>query len=250
MMLAAEKIEFSYPRADVLKKISFALSEGDCLAILGPNGAGKSTILKCLNKILVPQKGVVYINGTDTSSIDNRMLAQTVGYIAQRQEHSRKTVFDVVLLGRKPYIKWDVTSKDIALVEEILQAFGLDDYAMRYTDELSGGELQKVMIARALAQQPKILLMDEPTSSLDLKNQLEVICTVKEVVQKKGVSAVVTMHDLNLALRFANKYMLLKEGQVFAYGGPEIITERAIKEVYGVDVAFVEYEGVPVVVPL
>ncbi|NLC11270.1 MAG: ABC transporter ATP-binding protein [Firmicutes bacterium] len=250
MMLAAEKIEFSYPRADVLKKISFALSEGDCLAILGPNGAGKSTILKCLNKILVPQKGVVYINGTDTSSIDNRMLAQTVGYIAQRQEHSRKTVFDVVLLGRKPYIKWDVTSKDIALVEEILQAFGLDDYAMRYTDELSGGELQKVMIARALAQQPKILLMDEPTSSLDLKNQLEVICTVKEVVQKKGVSAVVTMHDLNLALRFANKYMLLKEGQVFAYGGPEIITERAIKEVYDVDVAFVEYEGVPVVVPL
>ncbi len=250
MMLAAEKIEFSYPRADVLKKISFALSEGDCLAILGPNGAGKSTILKCLNKILVPQKGVVYINGTDTSSIDNRMLAQTVGYIAQRQEHSRKTVFDVVLLGRKPYIKWDVTSKDIALVEEILQAFGLDDYAMRYTDELSGGELQKVMIARALAQQPKILLMDEPTSSLDLKNQLEVICTVKEVVQKKGVSAVVTMHDLNLALRFANKYMLLKEGQVFAYGGPEIITERAITEVYDVDVAFVEYEGVPVVVPL
>lgn len=250
MILSARDIKFAYSKMEVLKKISFDLVEGDCLAVLGTNGAGKSTLLKCLNKILTPSKGVVYINGTDTNSLSDRKLAQTIGYIAQKHEHTRKTVFDTILLGRKPYVKWDITKRDIEVVESIISAFHLDDYAMRYADELSGGELQKVMIARALAQQPKVLLMDEPTSSLDLKNQLEVISTIRKVVKVQNISVVVTMHDLNLALRLANKFLLMKDGKVLGYGGNEIITREAIKEVYDVNVAFMEYEGTSVIVPV
>ena len=250
MILSAEEIQFSYSNMEVLRNITFGLSQGDCLAVLGTNGAGKSTMLKCLNKILTPSKGNIYIDGADTKTLSNRKLAQSIGYIAQSHGDIRKTVFDTILLGRKPYIKWDATQEDIEVVEKIISKFNLGDYAMRYTDELSGGELQKVMIARALAQQPKVLLMDEPTSSLDMKNQLEVIKTIKDIIKEQNISVIVTMHDLNLALRFANKFLLLKNGEVLFWGGHEVITEESIKEVYDVRITFIEHEGIPVVVPI
>jgi len=118
--------------------------------------------------------------------------------------------FDAVLLGRKPYIKWDVSSKDIELTEEILKVMNLDEYALRYINELSGGELQKVVIARALVQQPRILLLDEPTSDLDLKNQLEVMKLIKEVSCAQNIASIVVMHDINLALRYSDKFIVLR----------------------------------------
>lgn len=250
MTLLADNISFSYPKNNVIHGVTFSLEEGDCLAILGINGAGKSTLLKCLNKILKPQLGTIYIDGVDSSTLKRVELARNIAYVPQNHQHSRKTVFDFVLLGRKPYIKWDVNQEDINIVENILQLLGLDSYSMRYTDELSGGEFQKVIIAMALAQQPRILLMDEPTSNLDLKSQMEVLRTIKEIINAQKISAIVTMHDLNLALRFANKFLLLKEGQLFDFGDRSVLNPESIKSVYDVDVAIEDYSGIPIVVPI
>lgn len=250
MSLVVENLEFSYPKKDVLKDIGLSIEEGDCLAILGTNGAGKSTILKCLNKILKPRRGTVYINDRDTSELKGVELAKNIAYVPQNHDASRNTVFDTVLLGRKPYISWDVGENDMKIVSDILALLNLEDYSMCYTDELSGGELQKVVIARALAQQPKILLMDEPTSNLDLRNQMEVLKIVEEIIKKQKISVVVTMHDLNLALRFANKFLLLKEGELFDFGNASIVNSDSIKAVYGIDVVIEDYSGIPVVIPI
>lgn len=250
MTLLADDISFSYPKNDVIKKITFSLKEGDYLAVLGTNGAGKSTLLKCLSKILKPQLGKVYINGADSSTLKGTELAKDIAYVPQNHDYSKKTVFDSVLLGRKPYIKWDVSQNDIDIIEDILHLLDLESYSMRYTNELSGGELQKVIIARALAQQPKVLLMDEPTSNLDLKNQIEVLSIIKEIINTQKILAVVAMHDLNLALRFANKFLLLKEGELFAFGDATVLNSESIKSVYGVDVVIEEYLGIPVIIPI
>ena len=250
MSVIVRNIKFSYPKKDVLKGIDFSIQAGDTLAVLGTNGAGKSTLLKCLNKILKPAEGAVYIEGENAHQLKGKELAKNIAYVPQNHDTPRQTVFDTVLIGRKPYISWDTSEKDLKKVSDILDLMNLSDYAMRYTDELSGGEQQKVAIARALAQEPKMLLMDEPTSNLDLKNQMEVLRTVNEIIQKENLSAIVTMHDLNLALRFANKFMLLKDGEMYDFGDASILTPAAIKDIYGMEAHLENYAGIPVVIPL
>lgn len=193
--------------------------------------------------------GTVHIQGDDASKLSRRELAKRIGYVAQYHQNGRITVFDAVLLGRRPYIQWDVSSRDLKIVHSVLQTLKLDDYALRYVDELSGGEQQKVMIARALAQKPQLLLLDEPTSSLDLKNQLDVARLIKKIVQKEQLAAIVAMHDLNLAMRFANRFMLLKEGTIFAAGGLEVMNQENIENVYSVPVRIEQFGDVPVVIP-
>ena len=167
----------------------------------------------------------------------------------QRSEQSFITVFDAVLLGRKPYIKWDVTKNDIEITERVLSILGLKKLSLRYINELSGGEFQKVVIARALVQQPKVILLDEPTNNLDLKNQFEVMDIIKKISKRKGISSVIVMHNINLALRLSDRFILLKEGKVFAEGGLEIITKDNIEKVYGVPVTVENIRGITVVLP-
>jgi iron complex transport system ATP-binding protein len=250
MILTVSDLSFGYLQHDVLKTVDFNVLKGECLAILGTNGVGKSTLLKCINRILKPRRGVVYINRNEISELCGRELARRVGYVAQRQQSTRCTVYDTVLLGRKPYIGWDISAKDLEVADNVLQLLELERYAMRYIDELSGGELQKVVIARALAQEPDLLLLDEPTSNLDIKNQLEVIDIIKKVVKIQQIAAVVTMHDLNLALRFADKFIMLKDGAIFAMGGLEVMIPENLEQVYSVPVAIEKIGDVPVVVPL
>lgn len=250
MILTVQGVRFSYPGRPVLCNIGFSAGRGECLAVLGTNGTGKSTLLKCLNRILTPQAGTVLIGPDSVSQLRRNELAQKIGYVEQKREGSRSTVFDAVLLGRKPYIRWDATGKDIEIAEKAIEAMGLSGFAMRYLDELSGGELQKVAIARALGQEPELLLMDEPTSSLDLKNQLEVLQIIRRVTEERGISAVVTMHDLNLALRFADKFLFLKDGLIFAAGGPEVVTPETVESVYSVPVAIQYYGSRRVVIPI
>lgn len=160
------------------------------------------------------------------------------------------TVFDTVLLGRKPHIKWEITDRDIEITYKVLKLLNLEDYALRYTNELSGGELQKVIIARALVQEPQILLLDEPTNNLDLKNQLEVMKIIRDISKSQNIASIVVMHDLNLALRYSDKFIMLKDGKIFAEGDRSIINPENIKAVYGVN-AFVEnIRGIPVVIPV
>lgn len=250
MILNSSELQFHYPKHSVLQDITFQLQKGDFLAILGINGAGKSTLLKCLNRILQPSGGTVYLDGTDSKSLTAQALAKEMAFVSQNAIITHHTVFDTILLGRIPYIKWDAAPQDIAIVEELLKMFSLTPYALRYTDELSGGEQQLVVIARALAQQPRVLLLDEPTSNLDLKNQLTVMTALHNIVQKRQIASIVTMHDLNLALRFANRFLFLKEGKIAAYGGKEQVTASLIAEVYGVSVVIKEYQGIPFMIPL
>lgn len=250
MILSVDGVEFSYGSRPVLRDIKFEVSRGEFFSILGNNGAGKSTLLKCMNRILKPQTGTILIEKEDLFALSRREVARRLGYVAQRYESARLTVFDAVLLGRIPHIKWSTTAKDLEIVRNVLGILGLEEFSLRYLDELSGGELQKVVIARALAQEPRVLLLDEPTSNLDLKNQFEVLKTVKSAARKQNIAAVVVMHDLNLALRFADKFLLLKNRTVFACGGMEIMTPENITGVYGVPVTVEKLANIPVVVPL
>jgi iron complex transport system ATP-binding protein len=250
MILNVQGVAFHYPSHSVLEDISFAVEKGQLLAVLGTNGTGKTTLLKCMNRILKPAVGVVQIGGESIFALSRNALAQKIGYVEQQRSGSRATVFNTVLLGRKPYIRWDITQRDMAIAAQALDTLGLSDYALRFLDELSGGELQKVVIARALAQEPEVLLMDEPTSSLDLKNQLEVLRLIRQITRERGIAAVVALHDLNLALRFADRFVLLKEKRIFAAGGAEVMTPENIEAVYAVPVAMTSHNGHQFVIPL
>ncbi|NLI04628.1 MAG: ABC transporter ATP-binding protein [Actinomycetaceae bacterium] len=247
--LTAHDIAFSYGTAAILEGVSFDVKPGELVAILGPNGMGKTTFLKCINHILTPKRGTIMVGEDSVTDLTPRQIAQRIGYVEQQRTGTQMTVFNAVLLGRKPYITWDVTESDLEIVNEALHTLGLQKFAMRRLNQLSGGELQKVVIARAIAQQPEVLLLDEPTNNLDLKNQVEVLDVVRHLVDKHRTASVVVIHDLNLALRYADRFLLMKDKKVFAFGGPEVMTEANIEAVYDVDVSMITQEGLTVVVP-
>ena len=233
-MIQIENITFSYPDADILKGVGFTAQSGEVVGVLGNNGAGKSTLVTCLNRIRKPKSGKLLIDGQDAFHMGRNELAKTVSYVAQKNELTHTTVFDSVLLGRKPYIKWSVSQEDMDICHRIMERVGLLDYQMRYVDELSGGELQKVMLARALVAEPKLLLLDEPTSNLDPRNQYEMMALVREVAKEKGLTVITVIHDLNLALRYCDKFYFLKAGEGYSYGGSETVTPETLQAVYGI----------------
>ncbi|WP_297499054.1 ABC transporter ATP-binding protein [Thermococcus sp.] len=246
-MIKVRNLHFSYGRGEVLRGVSFEADEGEFLAILGPNGAGKSTLLRCLAGIL--KCGGVRILDRPVTDYKPNELARLLAYVPQRISAGFMTVFDTVLLGRRAYMGLTPSKEDIAVVDSILKRLGIGDLALKRANEISGGELQKVSIARALAQEPKILLMDEPTNNLDLKSQLEVMRLAREFARDGGLSIVV-MHDVNLAIRFAGRFIFMKDGKVMADGGLEVLSEELFETVYGVRVEIEEIRGIPVVLLL
>ena len=230
-----------YPQ--VLNDVSFDIEPGKFLAILGNNGVGKSTLLKCFNHILKPDAGEVLLEGNNLLKMSGREVAKQVAFVSQSVPSTQMTVHDVVMLGRRPYMKWGFTPEDHAIVHEAMDRMGLNAMRGRFLGQLSGGEKQKVMLARALAQQPKALLLDEPTSALDIQNQYQVLKIVRNICHKDNMVAVVVIHDLNLALRFCDQFLLLKDGKVYRHGDRSILDSTALKEVYGVDAKVVEIEG-------
>lgn len=249
MILNVKGINFSYNSRPALSNVSFKADEGELLAILGPNGVGKTTLLKCINAIHRPSSGEILVDGRDILTMSPNEIARSIGYVAQRSEAAWLTVFDAVLMGRKPHIRWKVREKDLRIVESGLRRLHLDALSLRYVTQLSGGELQKVSVARALVQEPHLLLLDEPTSFLDLKNQIEILKILRRVVDEHRIAAVMTMHDLNTALRYAHRFLFLKDHMVFATGHVEEITPEMIEEVYEVPVRIQQVDGYPVVVP-
>jgi iron complex transport system ATP-binding protein len=243
-------IKFSYRSKRVLNGVSFNVKADDVVSILGPNGVGKTTLIKCIGKVLTPNAGSVLIEGADLHRMNKKDIAKKIGYVSQRSETSKTTVFDSVLLGRKPHFEWDITEKDIRLAGRVLHLLGLDDLALKYVDEVSGGEYQLVQIARVIVQQPKVILLDEATSSLDLSNQHRIMHLIKNIVKRNHMAAIMIIHDLNLAIRHSDKFVLMKDGLVYSAGDHEIITPENIKAVYNIDAYVENVRGIPVVIPI
>lgn len=229
---------------DAIKGVSFDASAGEFLAVLGNNGAGKSTLLKCINRILKADSGEVLLDGKDLLKEPLRKVAQNVAFVSQHVPNARITVHDAVMLGRRPYMQWGFSEHDHEIVHEVMERLNLvGDIQGRFLDELSGGERQKVMLARALTQKPKVLLLDEPTSSLDIKNQYQVLQIVRDICDEDGITAIIVIHDLSLALRFCDRFLLMKEGEVYRYGDLSVLNEEALREVYDVRAHLVEVEN-------
>ena len=249
MLLKVNNLNFKYKKEYVLKDISFKLNSGEILALLGANGAGKSTLLKCINKILHPLSGTIKLNEQTIESMNRNSIARNISYVPQVQEYESISVFETVLLGRKPYIKWDLEHKDMEIARRVIEQLKLTKLAMRNILELSGGEIQKVSIARALTQQPHLLLLDEPTSNLDQKNQLDILDLVHSSVKDNNIAAIISVHDLNMALRYADKFLLLKHNKVYDCVKKNEITPVMIKDVYDIDIIITEVNGFKLIIP-
>ena len=252
MNLNIQDITFTYSSDAILDHVSLELGPSQILGIIGPNGAGKSTLVRCINNVLKPQCGNVFLDEQEVNKMSRREVARHIGYVPQSMPQTfPATVFDTVLMGRRPHANWRSSEEDVDKVVEILDLVGIADFALRNYNELSGGEQQRVLLARALVQEVDILLLDEPTSNLDIKFQLDVLDTIKELVQERGLSVIMVIHDLNLASKYADKVVMLKKGKILAVGDPvATFTPENILYVYGVEALVKNEDGIPYIIPL
>ncbi|MBN1526428.1 MAG: ABC transporter ATP-binding protein [Candidatus Omnitrophica bacterium] len=251
MDLTLRGVEFAYPSVPVLKGVSFELNGGEMLAVVGKNGSGKSTLIKCINRILKYRSGNISVQREEVKNMGRREIAGKMAYHPQKTSYNFPvTVFDTVLMGRYPHSDWSGDKEGEQRVWEVLRLLNLEGLALRDYNEISGGQQQKVVIARALAQEAKILLLDEPTSDLDIRYQLEVMEIIRRLVKESGISAIVAIHDLNLASRYCDRIVMLYNGVIFSAGTPrEVFTPENIASVYGVDASVREHEGTVHIIP-
>jgi len=252
MKICFKNVEFSYSSEKILDDICLDLGHSKLICILGPNGVGKSTLLHCMNRIISPQKGVILLNGKEVAHMNINEIARQIGFVPQeRDDIPALTVMDVVLLGRHPHSKLSSAKNDLDIVSNILRFMDLEDIALRYIDELSGGQRQKVFIARGLAQMPEVLLLDEPTSNLDIRHQLEVMEMLRGLVDYGKLQIVLVSHDLNMSMRYADQVIIMKDGKIFTAGDPRnVITRDVIQSVYGVHSLVMHSDVNPYIVPL
>lgn len=236
LLLRAEDIWGGYGKNEIIKGISLSINKGDFIGIIGPNGSGKSTLLRLLSRVLTPTKGLVELDGKRVLAMDSKEFSRSVAFVPQDTLiNFSYTALEIVLMGRIPHLgRMEAESrKDIEIAEKAMSLTDTLDLKMRQIDSLSAGERQRVIIARALAQEPRLLFLDEPTSHLDIGHQIMVLDLLKKLNGDSGISIVIVLHDLNLASEYCGSMMLIDEGRVFTEGTAEkVLTYQNIEKVY------------------
>lgn len=247
MRLDVEGLTFGYGDTDVLKEVTFSIESPQFVSVLGPNGVGKSTLIHCIDRILTPRAGSVRIDGRDVSEIPGRELAKIMAYVPCSSGTSfPMSVADTVMMGRYPHSGNRRTDEDLRIVHSTLSLMSIEDLALRSFNELSAGQHQKVMLARGLAQESRILLLDEPTANLDIRHQMAVAHLLRDLAHTRGMIIVMICHDLNIASRYSDRIILLSGGRIHSDGTPEdVLVTGNIRDVYGVGCEIVPFEGRP-----
>ena len=240
MKINTEDLHLFYGAKEILKGISIQSKEKEFIGLIGPNGSGKSTLLKCIYRTLKPDQGAVYLDGKELSTIRVKDSARKLAVVAQHNQYNFDfTVQEIVIMGRSPHKKAleRDNAGDYAIVKEALQAVGMSEFADRSFSTLSGGEQQRVILARALAQQTPCLILDEPTNHLDITHQLQLLRIVKNL----NVTVISAVHDLNIAAMFCDRIYALKDGRIAGEGTPEsLLTPEFIREIYDVEAEVVK----------
>ena len=248
-MLKVKDLHFFYGNhgTPVLNGASLELEQGQVGILLGKNGSGKTTLFKNILGIEKPKSGEITFGGENLLKMNRRERARRIAYVPQHIHFGDLTVFDSVLMGRVSYFGMKAGQEDYEAVENILRDMQLLEFANRSAEALSGGEKQKIAIARAMAQEPKLMIFDEPTGNLDIANEQLIVREAKKLAVEKHISILSSLHDLNQALTFGDRFFFLKDGSVRYAGGREIFTPEILKETFDVDVRIRQIDGEPVV---
>ncbi|MDR1657092.1 MAG: ABC transporter ATP-binding protein [Deltaproteobacteria bacterium] len=236
-MIELEKISFAYQKNHkILDEISFYVNGGEIVGLLGPNGSGKTTILKLILSLLSPTSGTIKIDGQDCQSFSNLERAKKVAYVPQDFSNSFPiSVFESVLMGRRPYINWGPRRADVLKTVEVLDLLSMTEFSERPVNFLSGGQKQKVVLARALAQDTPFLLLDEPIGNLDLRHQVEVLTLLKTISHERNIGILIAMHDINMAIRYTSKILLLSRNKYIYGNSNEILNAEILYDIYGIN---------------
>lgn len=244
-MLELENVVFRYSRRaePVLRGVSLTLNDGEIGILLGKNGAGKTTLFQCILGLAAPESGSIRFDGGDLLKMPRRERAKLVAYVPQHIHFGALSVFDSILLGRVSRFGMQPGREDTEAAEHILAEMHLEPLANRSAEELSGGEKQKIAIARALAQEPKMLVFDEPTGNLDIANEELIIEEAKKVARSRNIAILSSLHDLNQALYFGDRFFFLKDGRVKYSGGQDMICPEIIKDIFDINSKIIEHDG-------
>jgi len=240
-----ENLDFKYPTKQILYDVSVTFDKPELVCILGPNGVGKTTIAKTLNKLYIPSAGNVYIDGENVADMSRLDIAKKIAYVPNSVSSAfSMKVLESILLGRAPVSGYSTTEKDLEIVEKVVTLLDLDELCERDISQLSAGQAQRVTIARGLVQDPKVLILDEPTSNLDVRYQMEIMRFLKDYAKEKQIIIIMVCHDLNITAAYADRVILMHQGRIFADGNvQDVLTEENMKTVYRIDTKVVQIDG-------
>lgn len=255
-MINVSSVSISYNDKKVIEDLSLNIKQGEIVSIIGPNGSGKSTLLNSISRFLNIERGNIYYKDVDIRHQKNKFLAQNIASLSQFNEIPHDiTVEDLVYYGRSPYKKWyeSRNADDEQIVRWAMNSTGVLKYSNNLVSSLSGGERQRAFISMVLAQKPELLILDEPTTYLDIAHQLGIMKLIKEINQKYNITVIMVLHDLNQACSYSDTLIILKDGEIFSKGKPkDIMTEALVKKVYNINskIYYDEFTNSPIVLPL